>query len=213
MKVLVLDLSSKKSGYSLFEGKTLIDNGCWELFFEEESDWRKRVVYMGKKVNDYMGDHNVKMVYVEDVPPIQDNSQTVKVLSALQGCILTLCSLKNIDCEIVGLSWKSKVGIDLTHSSQFKKKCKENKGDKMLHKFKDNVKCYEKKLSVDYANHLFDLNLQWKSNKSKFNEDDKSDSILIGVSKLLTDKKYDLNTIDNIIDFIWEKTNEKRGAD
>ena len=80
--VLGLDMSSTKSGYALFIGGQLVEYGLWET---DKADWRERIAYMASCVRQYCIRHNVKKIYAEDVPPTIDNSQTVKVLSALQG--------------------------------------------------------------------------------------------------------------------------------
>ena len=83
--VLGLDMSSHKSGYALFVNKELVDYGVWEITNAQESDWRKRIAFMANCVGQYCVHHDVDVIYAEDVPPTLENSQTVKVLSALQG--------------------------------------------------------------------------------------------------------------------------------
>ena len=39
-------------------------------------------------------------------------------------------------------------------------------------------------MSIDYANKTFNINLVWKSNTSKFNEDDIADSLNIAWSQI-----------------------------
>ncbi|MEG1621675.1 MAG: hypothetical protein RR322_07170, partial [Oscillospiraceae bacterium] len=155
--------------------------------------------------NEYIKGHNVEFVYCEDVPPVLDNSQTVKILSALQGCVISICNINNIPIEFVSLGWKNDIGINLTHSKQckdFQKKCKVECPE-LLSKFKSAVKAVEKKMSVEYANKTYGLDLIWKSPTSKYNQDDIADSINIATSQIKADvKKYDINTFENILDEI-----------
>ena len=93
MNILGLDASSQKSGYALFVDGTLEDYGVWELTSDEEYDWRKRIAFMADNISAYCERHDVDVIYAEDVPPISQNSQTVKVLSALQGMLIALSVL------------------------------------------------------------------------------------------------------------------------
>lgn len=213
MNVLGLDMSSKKSGYSLFNNEKLIDYGLWEISFKDEKDWRERIIFMANQLENYIKTHDIEQVFVEDVPPVLENSQTIKVLSALQGCVLTICKLNNIKVKFVpNNTWKNIVGIDMAHSKENKAQQKKLKliDKKCLGKLKQKVKAYEKKLSVDYANDLFGLDLVWKSETSKYNQDDISDSINIVVSQLFKNvHKYNLDTFDNIIETLYQEIKQK----
>ena len=77
--ILGLDMSSQKSGYALFVDGKLSDYGLWELSLDDEADWRNRIAYMADCVAKYCVDNNVQYIYVEDVPPTIENSQTVKI--------------------------------------------------------------------------------------------------------------------------------------
>lgn len=211
--ILGLDMSSKKSGYSLFDSKKLIDYGVWEMSFEKESDWRERILFMATQLSEYIDSHTITQIYVEDVPPIIENTQTVKVLSALQGCVLTICRLHNIQIEFIPNNrWKNLIGIDITHSKANKTKQKELKliDKASLPKLKKNVKGYEKKMSVDYANKIFDTDLIWKSYSSKFNQDDIADAINLVASQIYnTPLKYDVDTFENIINNLYSEIKDK----
>ena len=95
--ILGLDMSSQKSGYALFIDGKLSDYGLWELSHDDETDWRNRIAYMADCVAQYCVDNNVQRIYVEDVPPIMENSQTIKILSALQGMLIACATLHDID--------------------------------------------------------------------------------------------------------------------
>lgn len=211
MNILGLDVSSKKSGYALFQNQNLIEYGLWELSKEEESDWRKRIIYMAKCVADYCDLHYIDVVYIEDVPPIIQNSQTIKVLSALQGMLLAVFSLRDIEVEFIPVkTWKSKIGINLVSSKEnnlCKKRIKEHFGKnatKPLNTVKGWTKGWEKKMSVDYVNNLFGLDLVYKSPSSKFNQDDIADSINIAWSQIGKVKPYNLDTFENIMNNFYD---------
>lgn len=189
MNILSLDMSSKKSGYALFVDGELKDYGLWELDSTIEQDWRQRLAFMANCVSEYCLDKSVDMMYVEDVPPISQNSQTIKVLSALQGMLIAIATQHKVQIEFIPVkAWKSKIGINLTTSKEnnvCKKHFKEHYGTKAnryIDKLKNATKAYEKKLSVDYVNEAFGLDLIYKSPSSKKNQDDIADAICIGAS-------------------------------
>ena len=187
MNILGLDMSSQKSGYALFVDGTLEDYGAWEMTSGEEHDWRKRIGFMADCVSAYCERHDVDIIYVEDVPPITQNSQTIKILSALQGMLIAVARISDIDIHFVPVkTWKNSVGINITGSKEnnvCKKYLKETYGNDAkfyLDKLKRLTKAYEKKLSVEYANKMFGLSLVYKSPTSKANQDDIADAICIG---------------------------------
>lgn len=211
MNIIGLDMSSQKSGYALFSNGQLIDYGIWQMTIDDEKDWRKRIAWMADCVGQYCIENNVKEIYVEDVPPTLDNSQTVKILSALQGMIIAVASLHNIDVHFVPVkTWKSKIGINIVSSKEnnnCKKRIKEHFGEnatRPLNIVKGWVKGWEKKLSVDYVNHVFGLDLVYKSPSSKFNQDDIADSINIAWSQIGRVQPYDLDTFANIMDNFYD---------
>lgn len=210
MIVLGLDMSSKKSGYALFVDNHLKDYGLWQAN-EEEKDWRKRISYMAECVGKYCRDHNVEVIYVEDVPPIMENTQTVKVLSALQGMLIAISKLQDIVIDFVPVkTWKNEIGINFVSSKEnndCKRRIKEYFGGNAtqpLNKVKGWAKAWEKKLSVDYVNYTFNLKLVYKSPTSKFNQDDIADAINIAWSKIGDVEKYDLQDFKEIEDKFYE---------
>ena len=199
-------MSSHKSGYALFVNKELVDYGAWEMTNAQESDWRKRIAFMANCVGQYCVQHDVDVIYAEDVPPTLENSQTVKVLSALQGMLIAISILNDIEINFIPVkTWKQKIGINLASSkanNACKKRIKESFGKdatKNLNKVKNWTKAWEKKLSVDYVNHVFGLDLIYKSPSSKFNNDDIADSINIAWSQIGSVKEYDLETFEDIM--------------
>lgn len=210
MIVLGLDMSSKKSGYALFVDGHLKDYGLWQAS-EDEKDWRKRISYMAECVGEYCYTHNVEAIYVEDVPPIMENTQTVKVLSALQGMLIAIAKLQKLVIDFVPVkTWKNEIGINFVSSKEnndCKRRVKEYFGTNStqpLNKIKGWAKAWEKKLSVDYANYTFGLDLIYKSPTSKFNQDDIADAINIAWSKIGDVEKYDLQDFKEIEDEFYE---------
>lgn len=210
MIVLGLDMSSKKSGYALFVDGRLEDYGLWQAS-EDEKDWRKRISYMAECVGEYCHAHNIEEIYVEDVPPIMENTQTVKVLSALQGMLIAISKLQDIVIDFVPVkTWKNEIGINFVSSKEnndCKRRIKEYFGGNAtqpLNKVKGWAKAWEKKLSVDYVNYTFNLKLVYKSPTSKFNQDDIADAINIAWSKIGDVEKYDLQDFKEIEDKFYE---------
>lgn len=209
--VLGLDMSSHKSGYALFVDNKLENYGCWEINNDKEPDWRKRIAYMADCVAQYCKANYVQHIYVEDVPPTIDNSQTIKVLSALQGMVIAIGASQGIDIDFIPVkTWKQKLGINLTSSKEnnaCKKRIKESRTNtktKDLNKVKGWVKAWEKKMSVDYVNHTFGINLVYKSPSSKFNDDDISDAINIAWSQIGNVKAYDLESFEDIMNRFYD---------
>lgn len=208
MDILGLDLSTRKSGYSLFKNEKAVEFGVWSLVDDKEMTWRERIVWMAKQFDAYCNEHNIDLVYCEDVPPIVDkNTQTVKTLSALQGCIIAICTLRDITIKFVPVTtWKNIIGIDLTHSKEYKAFVKLHK-DEELNLFKKYVKHYEKALSVENANlHIMHTqkSLQWVSFESKFNQDDIADSINVVLSQVDAERaRYKQEGFSTIIERLY----------
>lgn len=168
---LGLDMSSKSSGYSLFDDKELKLYGAWKIP-EDIIEWRSRIVWMVKQLNDFITTHKIDQIFVEDVPLAMANPQTLKILSALQGMIISVCTLHNIKVEFISVSqWRSTLGL-------FTGNRKGTTREEM------------KKSSVEYANKTFGLDLVWKSKSSKYNQDDLSDAICVCYSQIVDKKKF-----------------------
>ena len=171
MITLGLDMSSKKSGYSLFDDKELKLYGLWEIP-EDITEWRDRIIWMSQQLDVFVKTHKVDQVFVEDVPLSMANPLTLKVLSALQGMIISVCTINNLKVLFIGVSqWRSALGL-------FTGTRKGTTREEM------------KKSSVEYANKTFGLNLVWKSKSSKYNNDDISDAINVAYSQLIERKQF-----------------------
>lgn len=202
MKILGLDMSTQKTGYAIFCDNELVNYGCFTILSTKEKDWRKRITYMASELSKLMRENHIDKVYIEDVPPIVNNSQTVKTLGALQGIVLGVMGVYGVEVEFIPVeTWKNKLNINLTHSKEYNQAKKELKGNrKGLDRLKGRTKAYEKKMSIDLVNLKYDTNLLWKSFNSKQNDDDIADAINIVSSVLFEDYKYNIKDFNNIID-------------
>lgn len=210
MNVMGLDMSSKKTGFSYFEENKLIDYGCWMC---DTNDWRERIVYMADQIKKYIERHHIDTIYAEDVPPMNENMQTVKVLAALQGMLLSISVTYNIPVKFIPVkTWKQILGINLSGSKAnvgMKKRVNTDFGIKAVKNLKTWVKHEEKKLSIDYANNIHNIDLKFKALTSKENEDDIADSINIAWSQIPGVTPYKLKDFDNIMEEFYLKLKEK----
>ena len=94
--LLSLDLSTKSSGWSIFNMVTneLVAYGRVEKYRDEESDMRKRVMYMMDNIRLVIDKYKPCKVVMEDVVPTINNSATVKALAILQGVIIGIVKKK-----------------------------------------------------------------------------------------------------------------------
>lgn len=207
MKVLSLDMASQKTGYALYNDSQLIDYGLWDLSQTKEKDWRKRITIMAQHISDFCDGQDIDMILAEDVVPSLNNSQTVKVLSALQGMLISLGIAHKIEVKFVSVAtWKSKLNLQLDKSSEGRAMTKRVKVNypKQYDKFHSWVKGWGKKISVDYANYTFGLDLIYKSPSSKSNQDDIADAINIGWSVMGENvEPYNLEDFQSIMEHLY----------
>lgn len=164
MITMGLDLSTKSTGYSVFENQNLLDYGVIKAY---ESDWRERLYHQATELGEILDQYSPECVYIEDVPlSLNGGAKIVLMLGAMQGIIYGLGASKNIPMKFIQPSvWRSPLGLyDGTKQG----------------KHRDALK----KKSVEKANELFGLNLIYKSPSSKFNCDDISDAILLCYSQI-----------------------------
>lgn len=115
MKILGLDLSTKCSGYGVFEDNKLLSHGVIDLSKNKDTEERSKqmMLEIGKLINKEKPDF-----LICEETWCQRNVDTTKTLSYLIGATLYQCYLNNIKCEkILPSSWRAKVGL-----SQGKKK-------------------------------------------------------------------------------------------
>lgn len=162
---LGLDMSSTKSGYGLFKDDKLIDYGVWAIP-KDIVDWRDRAFWMGDRLKEFIVTHKIDIIYIEDVPLIMKNPQTLKILAFLQGIIAGIVTAFNIKVKYIAVSkWRADLGL-------------------FTGKRKDTERELMKQSSIEYANKTFGLDLIWKSKTSKYNQDDIADAMNIAYSQI-----------------------------
>ena len=111
MFYLALDLSTKSSGYAVFEDKKLIDYGC--ITAASANVWHridKMIAELDKILQKYQFSH----IYIEDVYPedVKGNLIVWKTLTYLQGFVLHLLDKYNLKHTFFTASeWRAKCGI------------------------------------------------------------------------------------------------------
>ena len=114
MKILSLDLSTKSSGWAIFEDGLLKDYGC---ITSSSTDLLKRINVMIDGFNEILQKHNdINKVIAEEVRPENglQNIKTHRALMWLQGGIaLALYAFnKKLELELIyPSSWRSSIGI------------------------------------------------------------------------------------------------------
>lgn len=162
MRILSIDASTSSSGWSIFDEKNLIEYGCIK---SDKKEWRHRIADMVDELDKVIKrDGNIERIYVEDVPLISANPQTMKILCCLQGALLGMAIGNKIYIEfIMPSAWRKPSGLfDGTKSGT--------------------TRAEMKRKSIELANKTFGLELIYKSPSSKFNQDDEADCINLGAS-------------------------------
>lgn len=121
MKLLALDLSTKSSGYAIFEDKKLTKYGCIQC---SKQDTIERILYMTSEIKKLLSETPIDKVIMEEVIPKNEdyddgashhsNPKVFKPLMWLQACvnIMIHISYKNIKIDfIMPNSWRSLCGI------------------------------------------------------------------------------------------------------
>lgn len=163
MIVMGIDASTTCTGWSIFDGKDLIDYGCIKPLGD---DWRERMVAEGPEIIALIKKYNPEKIYMEDVPLEGKFSKTMVVLGAVQGFIYGIASSLNVPIVfLLPTQWRSDI--------------------KMFNGTRDGMKRDAmKEKAVKMANALFHLELDWIKPKSKKNQDDIAEAILIAYSQI-----------------------------
>lgn len=159
-----IDGSTTSSGWAIFEsdGCRRIDSGRIQ---PKGEDWREKIKQEWIAFSQIIKSYHPQKIYMEDIP-MKDGKPTILKLGAVQGMAICLASQYNIEIHfLLPSEWRS--GLNLydgtrqgTHRDVLKKK------------------------AVETANKLFDLNLKWVKEKSKRNEDDEAEALLIAYSQI-----------------------------
>lgn len=195
MNVLCLDMSTKSTGYALFVDEKLYNYG---LIKDDSKCVQSRFLTMHKMIKEQIELSLVEWIIAEDVPiSAKSNLKTGKDLCILQGVLLSLAFSHNINVELLKpTEWREKIGI--LHSDYTCKECgstfKDISGLKVLacdecgnNKLKEfsrspqNLRNQLKGRAVDLANEKFGLDLYYKG-QSKKNEDDIAEAICLYLS-------------------------------
>lgn len=164
MVYIGLDCSSTCTGYAVFADEILIDYGCIK---PTGSNWRDRVKNQALKLDKLLGRYAPNKVFVEDVPLHNKGGlNTLVILGAVQGTVISLCAARNIEVDFVMPNeWRSEAGLfDGTKDG--------SKRDAMKEK------------AVRMANAMFGIILRWNGASSKYSEHDTAEAILICASQL-----------------------------
>jgi Holliday junction resolvasome RuvABC endonuclease subunit len=116
MNILSLDLSTKSSGWAIFEDTELINYGC---ITSASTDLIKRIYVMRDNLLEVLKNYNIDKIIVEEVRPEGTgygvgNLKTHRALMWLQAAIAFMVhdNYKNIEIEyIYPSSWRSVCGI------------------------------------------------------------------------------------------------------
>ena len=162
MVIMGLDGSTKSSGWCIFNNNELVLYRKIPIANKDLS-WRERVVVMMREVANIIKEYNVEMLCVEIPVKSLANVNTLEQLFSLHGAILGVASTLDVKFVPIDVStWRSFTGISKGISAKEKDK-----------------RSILKERSINLVNELYDLDLQWVSKSSKFNDDDISDAILI----------------------------------
>lgn len=164
MIVMGIDGSTTSSGWAIFDSEdcSRLDSGRIQF---NDKDWRERIFKEWKIFNKIVQKYHPKKIYIEDVP-MKDGKATILKLGSVQGMALCLASQYEIEIQfLLPSDWRSCLGLydgtrQGTHREVLKKK------------------------AVETANKLFGLNLLWVKEKSKKNEDDEAEALLIAYSQI-----------------------------
>lgn len=163
-----IDASTKKTGYAIFDNRDLLTYGAIEVP-DKNMEWRDRIIYMIKELAGITGKFKPHAMCVEVPIKSLQNTNTSAQLFSLHGALLGMASSLNVHFIPMEVSeWRKELGLlkDIP---------------KMVSKDKRTIL---KERSIKLANTLFDLELQWKSKGSQYNDDDISDAILIAYALL-----------------------------
>lgn len=164
MIIMGIDGSTSSSGWAIFES-----DGCKRIasgrIKPKGENWREKIEKEWIVFSQIIEKYKPEKIYMEDVP-MKDGKPTIMKLGAVQG--MALCLAVQYNAEIFFLlpsEWRSSLGLydgtrEGTHREILKKK------------------------AVETANKLFNLELLWVKEKSKLNEDDEAEAILIAYSQI-----------------------------
>lgn len=164
MIVMGIDGSTTSSGWAIFESE-----GCKRIasgrIKPKGDDWRNRIEQEWPILSQVIQKYRPEKIYMEDVP-MKDGKPTILKLGAVQGVAICLAAQYGIEIHfLLPSEWRSGLGLfDGTRQGTKRE--------------------ILKRKAVETANQLFGLNLLWVKEKSKLNEDDEAEAILIAYSQI-----------------------------
>lgn len=103
---VILDQSTKKSGYSVWRNNKLIDHGVLDSNIKE-NDYLKRIQVMSALIETLIDKYKPNYVVIEGVQ-YQSNQNTYHQLSVNQGAIIKMLFDRSIEFSIVPVNtWRS----------------------------------------------------------------------------------------------------------
>lgn len=164
MVVMGIDGSTTSSGWAIFES-----GGCKRIasgrIKTKGENWRDKIEYEWVMFNQIIQKYRPEKIYMEDVP-MKNGKPTILKLGAIQGMAICLAAQYGVEIRfILPSEWRSGLGLfDGTRQGTKRE--------------------ILKKKAVETANKLFGLELLWVKEKSKLNEDDEAEAILIAYSQI-----------------------------
>ena len=164
MIVMGIDGSTTSSGWAIFESE-----GCKRIasgrIQPKGENWREKIKQEWILFSKIIEKYRPEKIYMEDVP-MKDGKSTILKLGSVQG--MAICLSSQYDIEIIFLlpsEWRSGLGLydgtrQGTHRDILKRK------------------------AVETANKFFGLDLLKNKKKSKKNEDDEAEALLIAYSQI-----------------------------
>lgn len=162
MVVMGIDASTTCTGWSIFSDGKLIAHGA---IHTKGDDWRNKIMQETMELAAIMRQYQPSVLYAEDVP-LKDGKPTLVKLGAVHGMLLSLCAAFRIEPHfLLPNEWRHPLGLyDGTR--------------------KGLERDVLKKKAIEMANEVFGLTLRWVAPKSKRNEDDEAEAILIVYSQI-----------------------------
>ena len=164
MIIFGIDASTKSTGYSVFDGKKLMEYGV----IKSNKEILIRILEISNQLESLFDKYNPEIVYIEDVPLSSAvNRRVAEYLLLLQGCILRICLLHNINfIQLEPSNWRRLVGLN---SSRKREEQKES--------------------AIKLVNETYSLEYKWIDKKydEKTGNSDICEAILIGMAGIRKD--------------------------
>ena len=162
MVIMGIDASTTCTGWSIFSDDKLIAHGA---IHTKGVYARQFPMQETMELAAIMRQYRPAVLYAENVP-LKDGKPTLVKLGAVHGMMLSLCAAFRIEPHfLLPNEWRHPLGLyDGTR--------------------KGLERDVLKKKAIEMANEVFGLTLRWVAPKSKRNEDDEAEAILIAYSQI-----------------------------